>query len=228
MGRVSDNSKNPVIGFFCFAVALILMTGSATAAGSVRVDKVSEQMTDSNLTYNITYPHISGICNESMQQRLNVAFKERAQIIHTKAKYESRSGTVNADMSFDVKRNQDGVMSLVLKEKINSVKGERLDMTGVTVDTVTGQRYRLCDIFIDNADFSKVLTDLVMARESKNGQEPSFYKISGHEDFYLTTDSLVLLIRQGDFCTDKCSVQEFTIPLKDIDKMLKPQFSVVK
>lgn len=230
MGRIVGCKKKPVCGFFCFAIALIFLASPVYASGSVRVDKVAAQMSDSSLNCHIVYPHISGLNDENMQQRLNVAFMEMAKIVHTKAKYEAKSGTVDADMDFNVTRNQDGVMSLVMKENINSSKGKRFAQTGVTIDTVTGRRYLISDLFIDNADYVATLSAQVKSQLERNRQSGNqvkeFNQISENADFYLTADTIVVFFKQGEYFSDECAVKEFAIPLKALKAILKPQIII--
>jgi len=228
MGRIVKGKKSPFRGLICFVITFVFVASPVSATGSVRVDRIAEQSSEPALKCRIDYPHISGLTDENMQHKLNVAFNEKANVFRTKAKYEAKSGTVDADMGFKVTRNQDGVMSLVMKEKINAGKGEKLTQTGVTIDTVTGRRYFISDVFIDNADYVAVLSAQVKSQIERQGldlrQVKRFKKISENADFYLTGERLVVFLKQGEYFSDECSVKEFAIPLKTLEQILKPQF----
>ncbi len=184
MGRIVSVKKRPYSGLICFVLSAVLFTSPVFAAGSVRVDRVAEQVTGENLKCETAYPHISGLNDKNMQQKLNVAFKEKADVVRTEAKYEAKSGNVNAKMDFKVMRNQDGVMSLVMKESIVAGKGEKLTQTGVTINTVTGRRYFISDLFIDNADYVSTLSAQIKSKiESSQLSVKGFDKISENADY---------------------------------------------
>jgi hypothetical protein len=226
--RIVESKKGSPRGLICFALAAVFFVSPAFAAGSVRVDKVDKQVSDSTLKCRIVYPHISGLDDENRQQRLNVAFMERAKTVCTRAKYEAKSGTVNANMDFKVTHNHDGVMSLVMKESINAGSGEKFTQTGVTIDTVTGRRYLISDLFIDNADYVATLSAQVKSQiermQPRLKQVKEFAEISDNAEFYLTDDTLVVFFRQGEYFSSECAVKEFAIPLKTLEEILKPQF----
>lgn len=225
MGRIIEKKMNPLCGFVCFALIFMFLASPAFAAGTVRVGRITEKESYSSVQSSIAYPNISGISDTKQQNRLNVAFMEMAKTFRTKAEYEAKSGTVNANMDYKVMRNQDGVMSLVVKESINSGRGQDVSQIGVTIDTVTGRRYLISDLFIENADYVDTISDYINSKQ-RNKSDASFVKVSENADYYLTRDAIVLFFKQGENTNKECAVKEFAIPLKTLKGILKPQFVV--
>lgn len=227
MGGITNLKKSPLHGFFCFLLAAILAIIPVSAAGGVRVEMVSENLSEPSLNCRIAYPHIEGMNNRDRQERLNVFMREKAKAVETKAQYGAKFGSVAAEMNFKLTRNSGGIMSLIVKDKMVSGKTESFSQTGLTVDTVTGRRYLLCDLFVDNADYVEVLSEQVRAQIEKQGldrkQVREFKRISENEDFYLTPDSVVLFFEQGEYFSSDCAVKEFAIPLKSLTGILKPE-----
>ncbi|HEX2938246.1 MAG TPA: DUF3298 domain-containing protein [Ruminiclostridium sp.] len=228
MGEIAELKKSPLKhGLFCFSLAFVLAVVPVSAAGSLRVEKVSESVSVPSLNCRVSYPHIDGISNLSRQERLNVALKESAKTVETKARYDAKFGNVNADVDFIVTRNNNSIMSLVVKGKISSGKSESLSQTGLTIDTVTGRRYLLADLFIDNADYVETLSNQIKTQIARSGldkrQVKEFKRISENEDFYLTSDSVIVFFEQGEYFSSDCAVREFAIPLETLAGILKPQ-----
>lgn len=229
MGNKTLGKKNPLYGFFSFALAALILTVPASASGSVRINAVTEKISEQNLDCQVKYPQLSGLKNTDAQEKLNVGFLEMAKGVKTEAIYNAKSGAVKASMDFTVTRNEGGIMSLVVNKDITSTSGRNPDKIGVTVDTVTGRRYLLNDLFIDNADYVATLSDAVRSLEktgtTDSGSSQPVLSISNNACFYLTSDKLVVVVRQGKISDSDCTVKEFAIPLKQIKEILKPQFS---
>lgn len=212
----------------CFLLCFIFLVSPVYAAGSLRIEKISTEVNLPQIKYYVAYPRISGLKNESAQHKLNVAFMENAAAARTKAEYEAKSSAVNGEVNYEVKRNQDGIMSLIMKADtgISGVKSS--ERSSVTISTVTGRRYLISDLFIENADYVATLSDNIKAQIKKQGlkEETSFKKISEDADYYLTTDSLVIYFKQGQYFSVSDGIREFKIPLKTLDGILRPQFII--
>ncbi len=229
MGRIMLGKKKQGSIILCLSLCLIFLANPVCALGSLRVEKISSEISGSQLNYRIVYPHISGLKDTMMQQRLNVAFMEKAKAAECEAKYEAKSAAVNGNVDFEVRRNQNGVMSLVMKKNINAGFGNRAEQTGVTIDTVTGSRYLIADLFVNNADYVATLSAQVkeQIRRGLNYKKlREFEQISENSDYYLTDKSLVVYFKQGEYFTAECGIKEFVIPLKSLDGILKPQFII--
>lgn len=210
-----------------FAVFFLFLIPPAGAQGSLRVDRVAEDQKDPNWSFRMAYPRISGMANEEMQHRLNVEFMERAEAARARAVYASRGAAVTGSADFEVKRNQGGILSLVQKETVGSGAGAVRTAAGVTLDTVTGRRFLLCDLFDGDADYAATLDGLVKQRMAREGTQPGqrpFGPVRANGSFYLAADRLVLLFPQGGASSNAAGVKEFAIPLATLDGILKPQF----
>lgn len=217
MGNKTLVKKNPLYGFFSFALAAVIFTIPASASGSVRINAVTERVSEQNLDCSVKYPQLYGIKNTDAQEKLNVGFLEMAKVVRTEAIYGAKSGAVKASMDFTVTRNDGGILSLVVNKNITSPSGRNPDKIGVTVDTVTGRRYLLSDLFIENADYVATLSDAISSQ--------SILRISTNQGFYLIDDKLVVIVGQGKISDNDYTVKEFAIPLKQIKEILKPQFT---
>lgn len=227
MGEITKHAGKCLKTFFCLVFAFSLSAAPVSASGSLRFSEVSDSVDGPALKCRASYPHIDGMCNTAVQERFNVLMMERAKAMELRAQYNAKFGNVAADMSYNVTRNNNSVASLVLRDKIGTGKGESCSQMGFTLDTVTGQRYFLSDIFIDNADYVETLSEQIKAQIKSKGlyrkQIREFKRISQNQDYYLTQDSLVLFFEQGEYFSSDCAVREFAIPLKTLAGILKPK-----
>lgn len=232
MGIGVIGKNRPLRQITGIAIAAVLLSTPGSALGSLRVEKITTRLSEQNLTCQIEYPHISGIVIAQNQQLLNVDFAEQAKIFSAKADYAAKSQTVKAKMDYHVTRNQDGILSLVIRRTIVAQNGAQIgalqEYNGMTIDTVRGQRLFLSDLFIQHADYVATLSGQIQDRIVKSRLNEKmirkFEKISENQEFYLTGDKLVLIFSQGQYFTDECGVKEFAIPLKSLEEILKPQY----
>lgn len=226
--------KNSITGFFCFALVITLLTLSASAAGSVRVNKISEKYSEGNYNCSIEYPYLSGLYDLKRQELINTGFTEKAKNLRAQAEYQSRSGAVQADMSYKVTRNQGGMMSLVTTSTVNSTNLKKQTKDGLTVNTVSGKEFYLEDLFIKNADYIKVLSERVKPlNESNNVSKTALMrttiKIGENQEFYLTDDKLVLIINEDSTSSNESNVdsttKEYAVPLIDLLDILNEQLT---
>lgn len=230
MDRKVIDLRKPYNIVLCFMLSIIFLANTVNAAGSVRIEKISTDVNLPQIKYHVAYPRISGLKDENAQHKLNVAFMENAVIARTKAEYEAKSTTVNGGVDYGVKLNQDGIMSLVTKISTSYSGSTLSEQTSVTINTVTGRRYLISDLFVDNADYVATLSDQIKAqiKAQKLKEVTEFKKISEDADYYLTADSIVIYFKQGQYFSASDGIKEFKIPLKTLDGILRPQFIIKK
>jgi hypothetical protein len=230
MGRIVIDKKKSGSLILCLSICFTFLVSPVYALGSLRVEKITSVINEPQLKYHIVYPRISGLKDNDMQNRLNVAFMENADTARTQAEYDAKSAAVNGSIDFEVKRNRSGIMSLVLKESKNVGSSAEKGQIGITIDTVTGNRYLLSDLFTENADYVATLSAQVKAQICRDKLYPQqvkeFKEIGENASYYLTDKTLVVFFRQGEYFTNECGVKEFAVPLKSLDGILKPQFII--
>lgn len=227
--KVIDRRK-PCNVILCFLLCFIFLVSPVYAAGSLRIEKISTEVNLPQIKYHVAYPRISGLKDENTQHKLNVAFMENAVIARTKAEYEAKSTAVNGGVDYEVKRNQDGILSIVMKSNTSYSGSNLSEQNSVTINTVTGRRYLLSDLFVDNADYAATLSGQIKAqiKTNKVKAETSFKKISEDADYYLTADSIVIYFKQGKYFSTSDGIKEFKVPLRTLDGILRPQFIIKK
>lgn len=206
--------------------ALFLFILPANAAGSLHVTKMTEKSTLQGLDYSCSYPRLGGVTDSQNQQRLNVRFREMALTAMKAAEYTVKTSpgmAVSGSYDYEVKRNAGGILSIKLTDTLKTGGSGRINLNGITIDTVKGTSYKLDDLFFDNADYVTVINKEVMKQISQQGLQnrlKDFKSIRKTSEFYLTGDSLVVLAKN---VPKDMAVLEFTIKLKSLEGSLKPE-----
>lgn len=207
-------------------VLILMVTVHAGAAGSLHVQRITVPGSEPGLQYSCSYPRVEGIQNEQNQQLLNVKLKEKAQTAQGAAALAYRQypdKTTTGKFDFEVKRNRDGMLSMKLTSTLTRNGRSTTALTGVSVDTVSGRMYTLGDLFFDGADYTGALQEKI-EKQIQSGRQNGRIggtKISPYEEFYLTDDSLVVILGRPGLAEDR-GVQEFAIPLQSLEGYLKP------
>lgn len=203
-------------------LAAVLLTVFAGAAGSLHVQKMTLPAPEAGLSYNCAYPRVEGIQNLSRQQMLNVRFQEKALSARSAAALAHREhpGQVTGAFSYDVTRNRDGLLSVRLTDTLTRGGETRTRRQGVTVDTVSGQTYRLGDLFMTGADYTGALREQI-EKQTDNAARKTAAAINPYAEFYLTDDALVVIAGQPGGAAGR-ETAEYSIPLKSLEGYWKP------
>lgn len=198
------------------------------AAGSLHVIRMTDHSDIPGLKYNCAYPRLAGIQDNEQQDQVNVRFKEMAVSAKKSAELAAKrtpGKELSGNYDFSVKRDRSGLLSIKLNETLTGAGQPQIDCSGLTIDTVSGAIYQLGDLFFDNADYVSMISENVGKQISQRGLDKkllrNFKTIRRNEDYYLTDDELVIILKSNYFPSDM-AVQEFPIKLKSLEGSLKP------
>ncbi|MDR3645342.1 MAG: RsiV family protein [Clostridia bacterium] len=205
-----------------------MLTTTVFAAGSLHVIRMTENSAAQGVKYGCAYPRLAGIQNDARQQRLNIRFREMAQTARLSAELEAKmapGAAVEGGYNFKITRNRGGILSVKLTDTRMRTGGVQTKSGGVTINTVSGATYRLGDLFFDNADYVTMMNQKIKEQISQRGPDRTQFKdfkgIRSNQGYYLTEDSLVLILK-SDYSPENLAGQEFTIQLKSLEGSLKP------
>lgn len=216
------------------ALTLALMVEPVGAASRLGIQKSDGSVNGPGLKYEYSYPRVGGVGNAETEQKLNIMFKEKAIACGKIAEYASKGlGGANPGVSgkfgYTVKRNANGILSLVMKSDL-SVSGKRGidEQSAMTIGTADGKIMKLEDFFIKNADYRERLSRAVNEQIRKRGLKTQLLRkidtISPDADFYLTDNDIVLFFNRYDYFPYECGIQEFPVPLNSLDGILRPEY----
>lgn len=181
---------------------------------------VHEEKYSPNKSYLVYYPQIEGMDNKSTQEHVNAKIKQMATLVQPKPE-EALDYEYDADWAVKFFRKQ----LLVLEE--NSYKypyGAAHGMPGLEyshIDLKTGSFYQLKDFFKKDANYVKILSDMVGEQIKAQGKDSavwldSYRGIKTDQPFFMTGDALNLYFYPYEIAPFAAGFPTFKIPFKDI------------
>ncbi|MDN4606955.1 DUF3298 and DUF4163 domain-containing protein [Sporosarcina highlanderae] len=173
----------------------------------------------------VFYPVITDMEDAIIQRKLNHT------IIHTLNEMLVDQDFYNKDLvemiaNFEIKTNERGVLSLILI--VYSFTGGAHGMTftrALTFDTRTGKQYELEELFKENSDYVKKISDIIRVDIKKwniDLLEPPFKGIRKDQDFYIADTSIVIFFQLYEITPYYWGFPYFPIPLLDLRDSIKP------
>ena len=226
--------------FVLFVVALTLLCVNVSAVSQVRICSRTIDATEQNLSFKGSYPRVYGMDNEKAQSDLNTLYRENAQKAMLDAKLAANGlsqGEIQSGMKaegiyqFKVRRNGCGIFSLTTSNYLFSggAHGTTVQL-GSTVNATSGKQYLLKDLFTNESDAFAFLNDQIQEQIKKRGLTPivPFETVKPNEGYYLTDTDLVVFFQQYEYFPYSDGIQEFAIPLKNLENVLIPEIRACK
>ena len=182
-------------------------TDSAVIIG----DKISNQCT------NVGYPHVQGLKNAVVQEKINELIKQQVYSMIPQEGCEEYQVIAG---SSEIKVNEKSILSLtttVYSYRKHAANGMDVQKS-LTVNLATGQVYQLADLFKSESNYSAALSEEIKDQIRKRNIPliTDFNGITGQEDFYLTDDSLVIYFQEFEYTPHYVGIPEFIIPFTQI------------
>ncbi|MDW0117119.1 DUF3298 and DUF4163 domain-containing protein [Sporosarcina thermotolerans] len=173
----------------------------------------------------VYYPVISDMEDAAIQRSLNHT------IIHTLNEMLVNQNFYDDNLvemvaNFEIKTNERGVLSLILI--VYSFTGGAHGITftrALTFDTRTGKQYELEELFKENSDYVKKISDIIREDIKKwkiELLEPPFKEIRKDQDFYIADTSIVIFFQLYEITPYYWGFPYFPIPLLDLRDIIKP------
>lgn len=224
------------------AIILVLALSIFFASSTLAADKIiitkNQKHHKNGFGYDFnfysSYPKLSGMGNVNKQSEINKFFKSEAKKAVKRArdtakelaKYtETRNIKVTGIYDFKVRRNIGSIVSLLFSDYLYSGGSRGMTITSaVTINTSSGEVYKLKNIFKNNVDYieilSKIISEQIEARGLSDYLLTEFRSISSQQTFYLTKHSLVIVFNEYEYFPYSLGVMEFRIPLRFLSDLL--------
>jgi Deacetylase PdaC/Protein of unknown function (DUF3298) len=172
------------------------------------------------------YPVIYGLSNKEAERKINYEIRSAVQqLLMTQGFYENPLTEITGH--FELKTNEKGVLSLTIINYAYSGGAHGLTlMKGLTFNIMTGKKYSLSELFLDNSDYVKVLSTMVSTQIKERGillLNPPFKSISPEQDFYIADKALVLFYQLYELTAYAFGFPYFPISVYDVEKLVDPQ-----
>jgi hypothetical protein len=196
------------------AISLLAMSSLAAAAPA----------TINTRPVDIDYPRVDGLgpATPFINQTLTREIDTFAEIFNN----PEYSGKV----SYKVELNNDKHLSITISEMQYAYRAAHpmTYLRAFTFDSQTGAVLTLSDLFRPDSDYRATLNQLMVAqiaqREIAIFPFRPFTGIKDSQEFYLTTDALVVYYQLYEFTPYAYGFLKFALPYKDLADILKPEF----
>lgn len=182
-----------------------------------------KQISEDNIT--VQYPQLVGLQNKRVQSDLN---KQIESIVKGMIKEQTVEDLQIQEMTgkFDIKINKNNIISLVFTNYTfweHAAHGLTLQKS-LTANVSNGKIYKLKDLFRPNSYYKTKLTSLIK-KQIKTLDIPTiepFVTVKNDDDFYLTTDDLVIYYPIYEYTPYYVNIPEFNIPYSETSDIISP------
>jgi hypothetical protein len=142
----------------------------------------------------VEYPIVEGIEDDDIKQYINSVLMSIVNTLIVESEYYENPRT-EVTGRYKIRTNEKGILSVSIE--VYWFSGGAHGMTvlkSVTFDVATGRIYRLKDLFKQNADYVKRLSDIIK-RQIQERNIPvivDFTSIKPDQDFYIENRTLVI------------------------------------
>lgn len=173
---------------------------------------------------NVAYPIVTNLADQRLEKKIN------DEIITTLNTMLIEQGFYNENLiemigHYEIKTNERGILSLSLL--VYSFTGGAHGLTiinSLTFDVNTGKKFTLKDLFQQDSDYVKVLSEII-SKKMKEWDVPlleEFNEIKANQDFYLADHNLVIYFQLYELTPYAYGFPYFPIALKEIESIIRP------
>ena len=171
----------------------------------------------------VEYPAVEGLADKNVEQYINsVVMGIVNNLIVNTGYYEDPKTDVTG--RYHVRTNEKGILSISIE--MYWFAGGAHGMTvlrSVTFDVNTGRIYRLEDLFKENVDYVKPLSDIIK-RQIQERNIPlivGFTAIKPDQDFYIQNRTLMIYFQLYELAPYVYGFVTFPIPTREIEDIIR-------
>lgn len=209
----------------CFLVVSLSVTPPISNLGDIAICSVTEKVKEKNLCFTGYYPRFFGIGDNAAQKSLNVQMQELAHVALARTKAaaaqlttgdRSEQQRVEGTFGYEVKRNSNGVVSLLLSDTLYTAKeNTKQNKYGITFKVSNGEILKLANLF-QNTEEGIHLVDREIEKQLDNRKlkaklQKATPQIHANQPFYLTDDSLVIIVPEMTWFGREMGTVEFPV-----------------
>ncbi|BCJ85499.1 DUF3298 domain-containing protein [Effusibacillus dendaii] len=205
-----------------------IQIGSRTIAASgplqnVTIQKIDWQSEDSRLK--ISYPHINGLPDQQVQDKINALLKQQAQYT------QNDPNLVDYTANYEVKLQKGNLVTFLFNSYVYTGGAHGMpDRKAVMVNLETGETYQMKDLFQENSEYLKVLSDLVRAKDTDHRLDifKPFPGVTEQDGFYVTDDGVVVYFYPYEHTPYAYGFPEYKISFDELKNIIDTQGSLWK
>jgi hypothetical protein len=171
-----------------------------------------------------TYPMVVNIANRTLRREINDKIKEAA--FDAIPDYNPGTSISEATSGYATMANAKGILSLRFQDYIYPEMAAHgvTQISSLTIDLCDGRVYRFYELFRKGSDYQSKI-DLMTRVEIISRQLPMLKPFAGvcpDQEFYLTSNSLVIYYQPYVYTPGVYGVLELTLPYQEILGIIEP------
>ncbi|MDD3654263.1 MAG: DUF4163 domain-containing protein [Desulfotomaculaceae bacterium] len=213
---------------------------------AISIKTINEVSDYDKIKITLQYPQIDGLDDQAVQDGINSIFSKKALEARNKglknaeeaatelaSGYASSPNKCETYLDYRLKYNQKGLLSIVFLDYQYTGGAHGLtEQSSYTFNLKTGEVYQLKDLVKSDADYVALISDVVRNEievRVKEGILPDysitpFEAIKEDQDFYLSSDAVVVYFQQYEYFPYAAGIQEFPVEFFVLKDMLKAEF----
>lgn len=171
----------------------------------------------------VEYPVVEGLANKNAQEYINSVLMGIVNNLIVNTDYYENPKT-DVTGRYHVRTNEKGILSISIE--MYWFAGGAHGMTvlkSVTFDVNTGRIYRLEDLFKENVNYVKPLSDIIK-RQIQERNIPlivDFTKIKPDQDYYIENRTLMIYFQLYELAPYVYGFVTFLIPTREIEDIIR-------
>ncbi|WP_250673653.1 DUF3298 domain-containing protein [Paraclostridium ghonii] len=173
--------------------------------------------------------------NKSIEKNINELIKNDIMNGYYKVEEEAKNYLKNTpkeyinpfiyNVNFDVKKNSDFMLSIVIKVYQYSGGAHGFyENKSYNIFMENGENLNLKDLFKENSDYKKVINSIIREQIKESKAEYSFKSISENQKFYIQDDKLVIYFDLYEIAPFAGGIPEFKISINEINHILNEKY----
>lgn len=173
--------------------------------------------------------------NKSIEKNINELIKNDIMSGFYKVEEEAKNYLKNTpkeyinpfiyNVDFDVKKNSDSMLSIVIKiYRYSGGAHGFYENKSYNIFMETGEDLKLKNLFKENSDYKNVINNLIRQQIKENKEEYSFKSISENQKFYIQDDKLVIYFDLYEIAPFAGGIPEFKISVDKISHILNEKY----
>jgi hypothetical protein len=171
------------------------------------------------------YPVVRGLSNYLVEQKINGAILQEVYNLIQQQGYPHNPQTESSGY-YELKTNERGILSLSLFNYAFSGGAHGLTLQkSLTFDVQTGKLYRLQDLFMPDAPYIQVLSDII-TQQIKDRDVPLLDEFTGirpDQDFYIADKALIIYFQLYEITPYVYGFAYFPISVFEIQSIIKEE-----
>jgi inhibitor of cysteine peptidase len=202
---------------------------------SITIENVNETSGNDKIDIELKYPQISGLANQTVQDKLNAFFKGEADaarqegLTYSVDYPEGMTNKYQTYFDYRVKYNQNDLLSVVLLDYqyMGGAHGSTIQKA-YTFDLTTDEEYAMKELFKTGSDYLAPFNSIVKTgiKDRDLFELTTFSAIAADQAYYLDNTGVTVYFQQYEYFPYAAGIQTFRVDYEALADLLNPELGL--